>query len=144
MTKSTSRLADPAAEPAAGVATAPGLYESAVWRTSRTRPGVRYQVLRMSLLRRHRLLLELKDLAAEQRFHAAQEGMENEIAAAELRGRIDEKAIRAALVQIAGLSIGGEPATVESLLESGPEDLAYEIAEAIADESFLNEEERKN
>jgi hypothetical protein len=136
MTKSTSRSADPAAEP--------GHYESAVWHASRTRPGVRYQVLRMSLLRRHRLLLELKDLAAEQRFHAVQEGVASELAAAELRGRIDEKAIRAGLVQIEGLSIGGEPATVESLLESGPEDLAYEIAAAIADESFLNEEERKN
>jgi len=76
--------------------------------------------------------------------HAVQEGVASELAAAELRGRIDEKAIRAALVQIEGLSIGGEPATVESLLESGPEDLAYEIAAAIADESFLNEEERKN
>lgn len=136
MTKSTSRSADPEAEP--------GQYENAVWHASRTRPGVRYQVLRMSLLRRHRLLLELKDLAAEQRFHAVQEGVASELAAAELRGRIDEKAIRAALVQIEGLSIGGEPATVESLLESGPEDLAYEIAAAIADESFLNEEERKN
>lgn len=101
-------------------------------------------MLRMSLLRRHRLLLELKGLAAEQRFHAVQEGIESELAAAELRGRIDEKVIRAALVHIEGLSIGGAPATVESLLESGPEDLAYEIAEAIADESFLNEEERKN
>ena len=136
MTKSTSRSADPEAKP--------GQYENAVWHASRTRPGVRYQVLRMSLLRRHRLLMELKDLAAEQRFHAVQEGVASELAAAELRGRIDEKAIRAALVQIEGLSIGGEPATVESLLESGPEDLAYEIAEAIADESFLNEEERKN
>ncbi len=98
----------------------------------------------MSLLRRHRLVQELKGLAGEQRFHAAQEGVESEIAAAELRGRIDEKVIRTALVQIEGLSIGGEPATVESLLENGPEDLAYEIAEAIADESFLSEEERKN
>jgi hypothetical protein len=98
----------------------------------------------MSLLRRHRLIQELQGLAAEQRFHAAQEGMESEIAAAELRGRIDEIIIRAALAQIEGLRIGGKPATVESLLEDGPDELAYEIAEAIADESFLNEEERKN
>jgi len=98
----------------------------------------------MSLLRRHRLVQELKELAAEQRFHAAQEGMESEIAAAELRGRIDERVIRAALVQIEGLRIGGKRATVESLLEDGPEELAYEIAEAIAEESFLSEEERKN
>ncbi|MGD0581282.1 MAG: hypothetical protein ABSC08_20495 [Bryobacteraceae bacterium] len=105
---------------------------------------MRYQVLRMSLLRRHRLMQELKELAAEQRFHAAKEGVESAIATAELRGRIDERVIRAALVQIEGLRIGGEPATVESLLEDGPEDLAYEIAKAIADESFLNEEERKN
>lgn len=143
MTKFSSRSADGAAA-ATGVAIAPGQYESAVWRESRARPGIRYQVLRMSLLRRHRLLQELKELAAEQRFHAAQEGLESEVSAAELRGRIDQKVIRAALLQIEGLRIGGERATVESLLEDGPEDLAYEIAEAIADESFLNEEERKN
>ncbi len=142
MMKSSSRSADGSA--AGGVAMPPEQYESAVWRESRTRPGIRYQVLRMSLLRRHRLVQELKELAAEQRFHAAQEGLESELAAAELRGRIDERVIRAALVQIEGLRIGGKRATVESLLEDGPEELAYEIAAGIADESFLNEEERKN
>ena len=53
--------------------------------------------------------------------------------------------IREAVVcHLEGLRIDGEAATVESLIESGPENLAREIAEAIAEESSLNEDERKN
>jgi hypothetical protein len=98
----------------------------------------------MSLLRRHRLMQELKALAPEQAFHKAHGEIGSDISAAELQARIDEQVIRAALLKIEGLRIDGEAATVESLIESGPENLAREIAEAIAEESSLNEDERKN
>jgi len=124
--------------------TVPEYYESTVCIESRNWPGVRFKVLRMSLLRRHRLMQELTALAAKQQFHAAGPAPQDEIAAAELRGRIDQQLIRSALTEIEGLSIDGEPASVESLLEAGPEDLANEIAEAITGESFLSEDERKN
>ena len=87
---------------------------------------------------------DLKGLSAQQEFHAAKEDVESEIAIAELRARIDERVIRAALIQIEGMTIDGEPANTENLLESGPEDLAHEIAQAVANESFLSEDERKN
>lgn len=137
MTRSTLRSDE--------AASAPPMYESTVWRESRVWPGVRFQVLRMSLLRRHRLVQELQSLAAEEAFHrAATEEDGSEVSAAELQMRIDGMAIRAALIGIEGLSIDGQPATVASVMESGPESLAREIAEAIAEESSLNEHERKN
>ncbi len=95
-------------------------------------------------MRRHRLMQELRALASEEAFHRADDEATSDIAAAELQARIDEKAIRTALLAIEGLSIDGEEATVESLIENGPESLAREIAEAIAEESSLTEDERKN
>ncbi len=136
MTRFTSRSDE--------VPTRPVTYESAVWRDSRHWPGVRFHVLRMSLVRRHRLMQELKALASEEAFHRANDKAASDIAAAELQARIDETLIRTALIGIEGLSIDGEEPTVESLIESGPESLAREIAEAIAEEISLTEEERKN
>jgi hypothetical protein len=121
------------------------MYESTVWRESRLWPGVRFQVLRMSLIRRHRLMQELKHLASEETFHrAALADTDGEISAAELQTRIDEMVIRTALRAIEGLNIDRQPATVENLLENGPETLTREIAEAIAEETSLGETERKN
>lgn len=137
MTRSTSRLDE--------CTQVPVTYESAVWRESRLWPGVQFQVLRMSLLRRHRLMRELGSLATEEAFHrAVPEDAGSAISANELQTRIDEMVIRTALLGIKGLSIDGQQATVESLMESGPESLSREIAEAIAEESSLDENERKN
>jgi hypothetical protein len=137
MTRFTSRLDDGT--------NVPRMYESAIWRESRLWPGVQFQIRRMSLLRRHRLMHALRPLATEEAFHrAAPDDAGSEITAKELQTRIDEMVIRTALLQIKGLNIDGEPATVESMIEGGPESLAREIAEAIVEESSLNEDERKN
>jgi len=137
MTRSTSRLDDGT--------NGRLMYESAVWRDSQLWPGVQFHILRMSLLRRQRLMQELQSLTSEESFHrAAPDEMGSEVSAAELQIRIDAIVIRTALLEMKGLSIDGQPASVESLLESGPESLAHEIAEAIAYESSLNENERKN
>jgi hypothetical protein len=123
----------------------PVMYESAVWRESRLWPEVQFRVLRMSLLRRHRLMGELRTLATEEAFHrAAPADTHSAISANELQTCIDEMVIRTALLEIRGLRIDGQQATVDSLLESGPENLAREIAEAIAEESSLDDNERKN
>jgi hypothetical protein len=119
-------------------------YESSAWRESRTWPGVRFQVLRMSLFRRQRLMRELGTLAAEEAFHRAADDAVSELAAEEAQARIDEVVIRTALLGIEGLNIDGAPATVDALIERGPASLAREIADAIAGESSLAETERKN
>lgn len=136
MTKFTLRSDDVSVKPVA--------YESFVWRESSIWPGVRFQLLRMSLMRRLRLMQELKNSAPEAAFHRAQGEVGDEIAAWELQAGIDERVLRTALVCIEGLDIDGRAATVDSLIESGPEGLAREIAEAIADESSLGDEQRKN
>ncbi len=48
------------------------------------------------------------------------------------------------LSELKGLLIDGQPATVERLLDSGPEQLVDEIVTAIKTESGLTEDERKN
>jgi len=48
------------------------------------------------------------------------------------------------LVELTGLRVDEEPATVEALIEKGPEALADEIIAAIRGQLGLSEEERKN
>jgi hypothetical protein len=50
--------------------------------------------------------------------------------------------VRGLLVSIDGLTINGEPATVEALIEEGPRDLYREIAGVIGKEVGLTEKER--
>ena len=88
---------------------------------------------------------ELRSLTGEEAFHAAApDESGSEVTARELQTRIDEMVIRTGLLKIKGLSIDGHHADVERLLERGPESLAREVAEAIAEESSLTENERKN
>jgi hypothetical protein len=48
------------------------------------------------------------------------------------------------LAQIDGLEIDGQPATVDLLIEKGPEQLVAEIAVQIRHECGLTDDERKN
>jgi len=48
------------------------------------------------------------------------------------------------LEEISGITIDGEPISLENLLDRGPDALAREIVEAIKGELFLDEDERKN
>jgi hypothetical protein len=48
------------------------------------------------------------------------------------------------LAELEGLSIDGQAATVELLIDKGPEELVDEIVSALQAEIGLSEEERKN
>jgi hypothetical protein len=48
------------------------------------------------------------------------------------------------LLSVEGLEVDGEPATVEALLERGPEDLCDEIVQSIQAECRISEDEVKN
>jgi hypothetical protein len=52
--------------------------------------------------------------------------------------------VRALLVSVDGLEIDGAPATVESMIESGPPDLYAEIAKAVKHEMGMDEQETGN
>lgn len=57
---------------------------------------------------------------------------------------VDQLYLRWGLLSIDGLEIDGSTASLQMLVERGPEDLCKEIVEAIRAECGLNEEERKN
>jgi hypothetical protein len=48
------------------------------------------------------------------------------------------------LEEIHGLELDGQPATAESLIERGPEELFVEALAAVKSECGLSENERKN
>jgi hypothetical protein len=108
-------------------------------------PGVTFRVERMSFGRRLELVKELKDLLGRLEFvQAGPQGPAQQAEAALLAGEIDRIYLRWGLRAIEGLEIDGEPATPETLVERGPEELIAEALAAIKSEAGLSEAERKN
>lgn len=64
--------------------------------------------------------------------------------AALLAAEADVACARWAIVSITGLDVDGEPATADSLLDRGPEELVHEVIAALRAEIGLTEAERKN
>jgi hypothetical protein len=107
-------------------------------------PGVRLVIARMSFARRLELMTRVRDLAAQlEYFEAAKDG-KNHMEASLLGARIDRLYLVWGLESVLGLSIDGEAATPEALLERGPEALTREALAAIRAECGLSEAEIKN
>jgi hypothetical protein len=128
--------------------------------------GVRFVLRKMTEGRRIRLRMQLA--AAQARIHELmdeQKRLAAEVGAATVEEVRDPEAarqiakltremadladnemtptwVRWGLASIEGLEIDGEPATVESLIESGPPDLYQEVAEAVRKEAGLTAEEQ--
>ncbi|MEZ5365152.1 MAG: hypothetical protein R2748_23200 [Bryobacterales bacterium] len=120
-------------------------YGSVVEVESEAMPGVRLTVRRMSFGRRLELTRKVQELAKRLAFVAAGEkdaGSEAEQAL--LGAEIDREYLRWGLVRVDGLTIDGEEATAESLIEAGPEALVREALAAVRREAGLSEDERKN
>jgi hypothetical protein len=107
-------------------------------------PGVSFGVRRLSLAGRLELAARLREAGERLAFHEAGKSVEDGARAAEIRARMETIYIAWGLASIEGLSIDGEPATPEALVERGPDELAREIAEAVRAELFLSPDERKN
>jgi hypothetical protein len=120
-------------------------YESRVVVESKTRPGVRVVVRRMSFGRRLDLTRRVQEIAKKLAFLAAAEpDAAGEAERALLGAEIDREYLRWGLVSIEGLEIDGEAATPAALIEGGPEELVREALEAVRREAGLSENERKN
>ena len=120
-------------------------YESSVTVQAKTAPGVSLKIRRMSFARRLELTAALKELLGRLEFASAAEtsaAQEAEIAL--LCGQVDREYVRWGVEAVKGLQVDGEPADVERLLESGPEQLVVEAVELVRREAGLSEEERKN
>jgi hypothetical protein len=118
-------------------------YSSLSWHDSQTVRGVRFAVRRISLAQRLELTRKTRELTLRYEF----------LNAGELSGQLDAALsdllvrklyLEWSLAEIQGLQIDDQPATLESLIEKGPEELAGEIVSVIRQEIELSEDERKN
>lgn len=112
--------------------------------SSEVQPGVEFAITRMTFGRRIELMRQVRDLANRLEYFEAGREARNEMEASVLGAEIDRVYVRWGLEGILGLEIDGAPATTESLIESGPEELFVEALTAIKAECGLTENERKN
>ena len=114
-----------------------------IWFQSKTLAGVSYAVRRISLSQRIELTNHVRELMLRYEFLSAGDPSDDlEASLTELH--VQKLYIEWGLSEIQGLTIDGQAATVEALIERGPELLATEIASAIRGLLELSEEERKN
>lgn len=117
--------------------------ESVRWMESKEFPDVRYSIREPSLGNRITLTQKLHDLTARNEFLAGgRELQQLELVLADLL--VQKALIEWGLAAIEGLKIDGKSPTTDLLIESGPEKLVAEIAQAIRTRCGLTEEERKN
>jgi len=119
-------------------------WESSSWREAKSLPGVRYLVRRPSLAKRAELTRLVRGKIEQLAFRNAGETLEDRLLATELELAIDRLYVEWGVIEIVGLEIDGEPATVNSALDQGPETLSREMASAVREELMITEAERKN
>ncbi len=118
-------------------------HDSLLWHDSLALPGVQYAIRRVSLAQRIELTKSARELSVRYEFLKAGD------AADQLEGSLADLLVRKmylewGLAEIKHLAIDGEAATVELLVQRGPEALSDEIVAAVRGELGLSEEERKN
>src|SRR4051812_6200516 len=111
---------------------------------SNVRSGVELVVARMTFGRRLELMRRVRDLAARLEYFEAGRDARNEMEAGLLGAEIDKLYVLWGVEEIRGLEVDGEPATVESFIERGPEELFGEALAAVRLACGLSEIERKN
>ena len=119
-------------------------YESTVRIESQSCPGVTFRVVRMSFARRLDLFRRIREISANLPFLEASSEFRERVEASALGQQIEELYMRWGLAGIDRFTIDGEPATLDLLIEKGPDELCKEIVSAIKSQCGLSEEERKN
>ncbi|MBV6430872.1 MAG: hypothetical protein IANPNBLG_00992 [Bryobacteraceae bacterium] len=119
-------------------------YSSTLQHESRSIPGVTFTLERLSFGKRLELLRRVHALAGKLEFCAASETVASQFEAAILEKSIQQIYLECCLVQVQGLLIDGEAASVDILLQRGPGSLVEEIATTIQGQMTLSAEERKN
>ena len=119
-------------------------YLSTVTVKSKVREGVSFQIARMAFDRRMQLMRQVRELARNLEFLRAGESEADQMDAHILNAEIERSYVTWGLDGVSGLAIDGEPATPESLLDRGPEDLVIEAIGAVRSECGLADHERKN
>lgn len=118
-------------------------YASMLWSESEVMRGVHYAIRRVSLTQRIELTKRARELSLRHDFLKAGDASDHlEASLADLL--IRKLYLEWGLADLTGLTVDGEPATVEAVVEKGPEALVDEIVAAIRGQLGLSEEERKN
>lgn len=108
------------------------------------RPGVAYVVRKMSLRRRAALASALAEIGPRLEFTTAGSTAMDQLETTRLLAAAAETYLKWGLLSVEGLDVDGEPATIETLLDRGPEDLCDEIVQSIQAECRMSEDEVKN
>ena len=119
-------------------------YDSYVAVKSQSAPGVTYLLAKMSFGRRVELTKRIWELAQRIEFLRAGEDLKDKIQSAVLSAEVERTYVLWGVKEIPGLTVDGKPATAESLIEAGPEDLFREAVAAVRAQCGLTEAERKN
>jgi len=121
-----------------------GIYDSTLSIQSKAMPAVTFVINRISFGRRMELARRVREISQRAEYLTAGSQLQEKIEASLLRQEIEATYLRWALIRIDGLTIDGEPASTERLIEQGPEALTNEIVNAIKAQCGLSEDERKN
>jgi hypothetical protein len=119
-------------------------YESVVMVRSKAMPTVTFVINRISFGRRMDLSRRAREISRKAEFLEAGGQLQDKIEASLLAQEVDAMYLAWGLVSIAGLTIDGEAATAERLLERGPDEVTREIVGAIKEQCGLSDAERKN
>jgi hypothetical protein len=118
-------------------------YESSTWVEAATHGEVRYRIAKVSVARRIELARRIREIGRRIEFLEAG-GAQDKLEAMVLSAEIDRVYLEWGLEAVEGLTIDGEAATPQLLIEKGPADLAEEILRRVKAECGLSEDERKN
>jgi hypothetical protein len=118
-------------------------YESLLWLESEDFPGVEFSLRRVSLSQRIELLSRIRELTLRNEF--LKTGPLTDQLEASIADLLVKKLyLEWAVVDLKGLKIDGQAASVAMLIGQGPEALVSEIADAIRAHLELADSERKN
>lgn len=120
------------------------MYESTIKIKSKTTTGVTFRVRRVSYGGRLELLRSVRHLAAKLEFAQASDKAADQLEAEILSREIRLFYLRWGLVECEGLLVDGRKASVEDVINAGPERLANEIVAAIQNQLALSAAEEKN
>jgi hypothetical protein len=139
-----SRLASTASQGDARSGNGTLQYESTLSIRSNAAPGVTFVIHRISFGRRMELSRRVRELSRRAEYLEAGAEVQEKIEAGILAQEIDAMYLRWGLVSVQGMTIDGEPAECERLIEKGPEALVGEIVRAVKSQCGLSEAEIKN
>ena len=118
-------------------------FESVLRVASESYPGVAFSVRKVSLSQRIELLTKVRELTLKNEFLRAGE-LSDQIEATLADVLVQKLYLEWAVADIDGLEIDGKPASLQMLMERGPETLVSEIAAVVRGQLELSEAARKN